>query len=188
MAVGPDERPLSTRVGGRRTKPSRTLLSGALTLLACGLAMTLSGCGWVSGWFGDDNTPKPQAVPVFKVAVGQCFATPEKVQTEITDLERGALRRAAPAGGLRVVAYQPPAGVQGDAYPGDALLADYADAACARSVRALRRGQLSRTRRCTSPSWCRPPAGWQESDDRAVICFATTTGEELTSTSRGRRW
>ena len=30
--------------------------------------------------------------------------------------------------------------------------------------------------------------GWQESDDRTVICFVTTTGEELSSSVKGTRW
>jgi hypothetical protein len=187
MAVSPDERSLPTRGDGRRIEPSRTLLSGALTLLACGLAMTLSGCGWVSGWFGNDDTPKPQAVSVFKVAVGQCFATPEKPQTEITDLQAvpcdGPHRQEAYAS----LAYQQPAGVQGDAYPGDALLANYANAACAEAFQPY--VGVSYLNSSLYFTFLVPSArGWQESDDRAVICFATTTGEELTASVKGSRW
>jgi hypothetical protein len=187
MAVSPDERSLPARGGSRRIEPSRTLLSGALTLLACGLAMTLSGCGWVSGWFGNDDTPKPQAVSVFKVAVGQCFATPEKPQTEITDLQAvpcdGPHRQEAYAS----LAYQQPAGVQGDAYPGDALLANYANAACAEAFQPY--VGVSYLNSSLYFTFLVPSArGWQESDDRAVICFATTTGEELTASVKGTRW
>ena len=93
---------------------------------------TLSGCGVVSGWFGDEE-PKPQAVSVFQVSVDQCFATPERVTAELADIQSvpcdGPHRQEACA----VVDYQAPTGVQGDAYPGDAALAAYADAACAQS-------------------------------------------------------
>ena len=188
MAVSPDGRSLPTLGDGRRIQPQRTLLGGALTLLACGLAsLTLSGCGWVSGWFGNDDTPKPQAVSVFKVSVGQCFATPEKPQTELTDLQSlpcdGPHRQEAYA----VLAYQQPAGVQGDAYPGDALLANYANAACAESFEPY--VGVSYLNSSLYFTFLVPSArGWQESDDRSVICFVTTTGEELSSSVKGTRW
>jgi hypothetical protein len=187
MSVSPNERSLSTRGGGGRIQPSRTLLSGALTLVACGLAMALSGCGWVSGWFGDDETPKPEAVSVFKVSVGQCFATPEKQQTELTDLEAvpcdGPHRQEAYA----LLSYQQPVGVQGDAYPGDALLANYANAACAESFEPY--VGVSYLNSSLYFTYLVPSArGWQESHDRAVICFATTTGEELSASVKGTRW
>src|SRR4051812_10057625 len=86
MAVSPDLRSPRTGSRPRGDGRTRTLVSGALMLLTCGLAsLAVSGCGVVSGWF-DDDTPKPQAVPVLKVAIGQCFATPPQ-QSELTDLE-----------------------------------------------------------------------------------------------------
>ena len=76
VTVSPNDLSLPADITGRPIAGSRTLLSGALTLLALGVAsLALSGCGVVSGWF-DDDTPKPQAVSVLKVSVGQCFATP----------------------------------------------------------------------------------------------------------------
>jgi hypothetical protein len=188
MAVGPDRRSLPDYLAGQRIEPSRTLLNGALVLLACGLAsLALTGCGVVSGWFGGDDAPKPQAVSVFKVSVGQCFATPEEAQTEITDLQAvpcdGPHRQEA----YSVLAYQQPAGVQGDAYPGDALLTNYADAACAESFEPY--VGVSYLNSSLYFTYLVPSArGWQESDDRAVICFATTTGEELSSSVKGTRW
>jgi hypothetical protein len=192
--VSPDHRSLLTRGETdndppgetRGSRPPRTLLSGALLLLTCGLAcIALSGCGMVSGWL-DDDTPEPQAVPVFKISVGQCFATPPQ-ESELTDLQSvpcdGPHRQEAYA----LLDYQQPAGVQGDAYPGDALLSNYANATCAESFESY--VGVSYLNSSLYFTFLIPSArGWQESDDRTVVCFATTTGEELSSTVKGTRW
>jgi hypothetical protein len=185
MAVSPDERSLPTG-GGRRVERSRSLIGGVLTLLACAMAsFALSGCGVVSGWF-DDDTPQPQAVSVLKVAVGQCFATPPE-ENELTALDSlpcdGPHRQEAYA----LLDYQPPAGVQGDAYPGDSLLSNYANAACAQSFEPY--VGVSYLNSSLYFTFLIPSArGWQESDDRTVTCFVTTTGEELSSSVKGTRW
>ena len=194
MAVGAPGRPahpLSTPVGTTCTVTTGRSVGVAIrtggSFSAVAIALfTLAGCGVVSGWFSDDE-PKPQAVSVFQVSVGQCFATPEKVQQELADIQSvpcdGPHRQEAYA----VVNYQPPTGVQGDAYPGDSALAAYADAACAQSFQEY--VGISYLDSSLYFTYLLPSArSWQESGDRSVICFATTTGEELSSTVKGTRW
>jgi hypothetical protein len=186
VTVSPNDPSLPADITGRPVAGPRTLLSGALLLLALGVAsLALTGCGVVSGWFEDD-TPKPQAVPVLKVAVGQCFATPPQ-ESELTDLQSLPCDVTHRQEAYAVLAYQPPAGVQGDAYPGDALLSDFATAACAEAFEPY--VGVSYLNSSLYYTFLIPSArGWQESDDRTVTCFVTTTGEELSSSVKGTRW
>jgi hypothetical protein len=165
---------------------SRTLLGGALRLLVLAFAsLALSGCGVVSGWIGDDS-PKPEAVPVLKVSVGQCFATPPQ-KSELTDLESLPCDVSHRQEAYALLDYQQPAGVQGDAYPGDALLTNYANAACAEAFEPY--VGVSYLNSSLYFTFLIPSArGWQESGDRTVTCFITTTGEELSSSVKGTRW
>src|SRR6478672_10171856 len=109
----------------RRRRVRSASLARALGMGTTAVCMT--GCGWFSGLTSDDAA-KPVEVSVFDVTVGQCFAAQKEVQAEIATLDaipcNGPHRQEAYA----IVAYQPPAGVQGDAFPGDANLKSYADA------------------------------------------------------------
>ncbi len=158
----------------RRTAHRVGLALGAGTTAVC-----LTGCSWFSGLTSDDG-PKPVEVSVFNVAVGQCFAAQQEVQAEIATLDAipcdGPHRQEAYA----IVAYQPPAGVQGDAFPGDANLKAYADAKCAAQFEKY--VGISYLDSSLFFTYLLPSArGWEQSDDRAVVCFVTTTGPELTS-------
>ena len=186
VTMSPTDLSLPADTTGQPIAGSRTLLGGALRLLVLGFAsLALSGCGVVSGWFGDD-TPKPQAVPVLKVAVGQCFATPPE-ESELTDLESLPCDVSHRQEAYALLDYQQPAGVQGDAYPGDALLSNYANAACAEAFQPY--VGVSYLNSSLYFTFLIPSArGWQESGDRTVTCFITTTGEELTSSVKGTRW
>jgi hypothetical protein len=157
----------------------------ARVLIVAAAVLPLSGCGVVSGWFEDD-TPKPQAVSVLKVSVGQCFATPPQ-ETELTDLESLPCDVLHRQEAYALLDYQQPAGVQGDAYPGDALLTNYANAACAEAFEPY--VGVSYLNSSLYFTFLIPSArGWQESGDRTVTCFITTTGEELSSSVKGTRW
>ena len=165
----------------------RARLAGQ-TLGAATVLLALGGCSWVSGMFGNDDGPPAEEVSVFNIAIGQCFAAQEgQPQAELSSLNAlpcdGPHRQEAYA----IVEYAPPEGVTGDAYPGDATLKDYADAKCAQSFQDyVGISYLDSTLYFT---YLLPSArSWQESGDRSVICFATTTGEELSSTVKGTKW
>src|SRR6478752_4413600 len=161
----------------RRRRVRSASLARALGMGTTAVCMT--GCGWFSGLTSDDAA-KPVEVSVFDVTVGQCFAAQKEVQAEIATLDaipcNGPHRQEAYA----IVAYQPPAGVQGDAFPGDANLKSYADAKCAEQFEKY--VGISYLDSSLFFTYLLPSArGWEQSDDRSVVCFVTTTGADLTS-------
>lgn len=155
-------------------------------LAIAGATVGLSGCGWVSGWFGDDG-PQTEAVSVLKATPGQCFVGQQKIEAEITDLQSVPCSAPHRQEAYAVVKYTPPAGVEGDAFPGDAVLTAYADATCAQSFETY--VGISYLDSSLFFTYLIPSArGWQESDDQDVLCLVTTTGQELTSSVQGTRW
>lgn len=148
-------------------------------------AVCLSGCSLFSG-LGDDDATKPVEVSVFNVQIGQCFAAQQEIQAEIAALSAipcdGPHRQEAYA----TVAYEPPAGVQGDAFPGDATLKSYADAKCAEQFQDY--VGISYLDSSLFFTYLVPSArGWEQENDRSIICFITTTGAELTSSAKAAR-
>ena len=153
---------------------------------AAGLLFALSGCSWVSGIFGHDDGPPQESVSVFAVTVGQCFAAQQEVQAELATLQAvpctGPHRQEAYA----VVDYQPPTGVEGDAFPGDATLSAWADATCAQDFADY--VGISYLDSSLFFTYLLPSArGWEQSKDRSVVCFVTTTGAQLTSSVKAAK-
>lgn len=148
-------------------------------------AVCLSGCSFFSGLGGDDGPPSVE-VSVFNVQIGQCFASQQEIQAEIATLSAipcdGPHRQEAYA----TVAYEPPAGVQGDAFPGDANLKSYADAKCAEQFQAY--VGINYLDSSLFFTYLVPSArGWEQENDRSVVCFITTTGAELTSSAKASK-
>lgn len=164
----------------------RARLAGQ-TLGAATMLLALSGCSWVSGMFGTDDGPPTEEVSVFNIAIGQCFAQ-QQGQPEV---EQSALD-AVPCDGphrqeaYAIVDYVAPAGVTGDAFPGDATLKDYADAKCAQSFQDY--VGISYLDSSLFFTYLTPSArGWEQETDRSVVCFITTTGAELTASAKASR-
>ena len=146
----------------------------------------LTGCSTVTGWFADDEGPPTAQVSVFDITVGQCFTAQQEVKQELSSLD------AVPCNGphwqeaFAVIDYQPPKGVEGDAFPGDAALAGYADASCAQEFETY--VGISYLDSSLFFTYLLPSArGWEQSDDRSVICFVTTTGPALTTSAKASR-
>lgn len=182
VAVGPA--PCARPRPAVRSPPA--LARGGPLMVVAGAVLALSGCGWVSGMFGDDG-PKGTEVSVFEVTAGQCFATPSEVKAELANIESvpcdGPHRQEAYA----VETYVAPSGGDSDVYPGESALASFADAICAQSFEKY--VGVSYLNSSLYFTYLVPSArGWQESNDRSVICFVTTTGEELTSSVAGTGW
>lgn len=149
------------------------------------MLLALGGCSWVSGWFADDGPPTEE-ISVFDVAVGQCFAPQQEVERELSTLDEVPCDSPHFQEAFAIVDYQPPTGVEGDAFPGDATLAAYADAVCAENFESY--VGISYLDSSLFFTYLLPSArGWQESGDRAVICFITTTGVELTASAKESR-
>ena len=171
VAMGTALRPGNPAHAAHLVPSSRSISRNAVRALIIAVGVVpLAACGVVSGWFGDD-TPKPQAVPVLKVSIGQCFATPPQ-ESELTDLESLPCDVSHRQEAYALLDYQQPAGVQGDAYPGDALLTNYANAACAEAFEPY--VGVSYLNSSLYFTFLIPSArGWQESGDRTVTCFIT---------------
>jgi hypothetical protein len=167
--------------GHRRTRRIAPVLGTASLLLA------LAGCSWVSGMFGNDGpATESESVPVLDIGVGQCFAAQQQVQVELATLQSVPCTGPHRQESFAVVNYQPPAGVEGDAFPGDATLSSWADAACAQNFADY--VGISYLDSTLFFTYLLPSArGWEESNDRAVVCFVTTTGAELTSSVKAAK-
>jgi len=136
--------------------------------------------------FGSDDGPPREEVSVFDVTVGQCFAAQQEVQVELSSLEAVPCNGPHRQESFAVVDYQPPTGVEGDAFPGDATLGAYADAICAQNFEDY--VGISYLDSSLFFTYLLPSArGWEQSKDRAVICFATSTEAELTASVRESR-
>ncbi|SEE65873.1 septum formation family protein [Ruania alba] len=129
---------------------------------------------------------------VFDLSAGDCVLAPEDVTVEISEvtvvpcdephqLEAYALADfPAPSG-------QAQASAAGSSFPGDAALKDFADGACAEEFA----GYVGVDYRDSSLwfTYLVPSArSWQAEDDRTVLCFVTTTGDELTQSVAGTGW
>lgn len=164
------------RVAGRAR---RTI--GAATMM-----LTLTGCSTVSGWFGSDDGPPQEQVAVLDIVVGQCFAAQPEPTEEVSSMDALPCNTPHRKESFAILHYQPPAGVEGDAFPGNAALAAYADATCAQDFETY--VGISYLDSSLFFTYLLPSArGWEQSDDRAVVCFATTTGPELTTSVKESR-
>ena len=150
------------------------------------MLFALGGCSWVSGMFGEDEGPPTTEVSVFDITVGQCFAPQSEPQRELSSLDAvpcdGPHRQEA----FAIVDYQPPEGVQGNAFPGSATLAEFANAKCAQDFQDY--VGISYLDSSLFFTYLLPSArGWEQDTDRAVICFLTTTGAQLTASAKASR-
>lgn len=152
---------------------------GAGTTVVC-----LTGCSWFSG--SDADAPKPVEISVLDVQPGQCFTAQQEVQAEIATLGSIPCDTPHQQESYAIVDYQPPTGVTGDAFPGDADLKSYADANCAQQFEQY--VGISYLDSSLFFTYLVPSArGWEQNDDRSIVCFITTTGAELTSSAKASK-
>lgn len=153
------------------------------------LAGSLAGCSWFGG--GDKNGAKSQSV--FDVKPGQCFTTPADVKAELSNLNEVSCTSKHTEESYAVVAYQPrnAAGQNSSAasssgYPGTDVLETYAKGVCAQKFSGyVGVDYLDSTLYYT---YLLPSArSWEQNDDRAVLCFVTTTGGTLTKSVKGSK-
>ena len=165
-------------VGSRAdaSTPGRPAGIGAATML-----LALGGCSWVSGMFGDDEGPPQEEVSVFDITVGQCFAAAAGAAARNSHpsmpcraTDRTARRHSRSSTTNRRPAWR-------------------ATPSRRRDPRRLRRREcaqdfenyvgISYLDSSLFFTYLLPSArGWeQDRTDRAVVCFVTTTGAELTA-------
>lgn len=164
-------------------RAARPLLALFITVAAL---FGLSGCSWVSGIFGGSDKPEGATVSVFDVKVGQCFQAPTEVRAELTDLVSVPCAQAHRQESIAVLPYQAPKGADPSLYPGDTALSTFAEGGCAQAFGTY--VGISYLDSSLYFTYLLPSArGWEQGEDRSVICFVTTTGPELTSTVKGAK-
>lgn len=149
---------------------------------------TVTSCSVVSGWFGHDDKTKPASVSVFDLKVGDCFVAPTDVKAELADLAKVPCDVSHQQELYAKVDYTA-AGSNDvtDTYPGDAVLDKYAQGACAEKYVGY--VGIAYPDSGLWMTYLYPSArSWQQSKDRSILCFVTTTaGGSLTKSVKGSK-
>lgn len=115
-----------------------------------------------------------ETVSVFDAAPEDCFVVPEEVTAEVAELSRVDCAEPHQQEAYAVVDYE------GEDFPGEAALKDFADGACA-SEFAPYVGVDYRDSTLFFTYLLPSARSWEQGGDRSVTCFVTTTGEPLTA-------
>jgi hypothetical protein len=148
-------------------------------------AMLLVLMGCTGCWIGGSKS-KAKQVSVFDVKPGDCFDAPGQVKAELTKLNSVPCSTAHTQEAYARLPYRAKDGSTPSAYPGDALLKSFADGACAQEFT----GYVGTDYLDSSLffTYLLPSArGWEQQQDRNVVCFVTTTGKTLTSSVKGSK-
>lgn len=155
---------------------------GATALLAAVCASAaVSGCGF----FGDDDA-EGESVSVFDVAPGDCLVAPEEVEAQLDSLQRVPCDEPHGLEFYASVPFRAAEGEDGSTYPGNEELTTFAQSACAQEFAPYvgldyRDSSLYFT-------YLLPSArSWEQSEDRNILCFVTTAGEQLTASAEGSK-
>lgn len=167
-------------------QPVRRVLSGrarpgvgAAALVA--VLVLLSGCGR----FGGSKSEKA-SVSVFDVKPGECFNPPSTVKSELSKLKALPCTQPHTQESYASIPYTNKDGSEASAYPGDAALKSFADGACAQRYG----GYVGKDYLDSSYffTYLLPSArGWEQQKDRNVLCFVTTTGQQLTASVKNSK-
>jgi len=148
--------------------------------------LATSGCGWVKGLFGEDDPAKGTGVSVFDVEIGQCFTAQTEVRAELSELNAVACDQPHQQEAYAKVAYVAPNGGDSSIYPGDAALASFAKGACAEQFTDYVGVSYLDSRLFFT--YLLPSArGWEQQEDRTVLCFITATDRQLTQSVKGSK-
>lgn len=133
----------------------------------------------VAGCSGGDS--RGDSTSVFKVSAGECFVPPEKVQAELTKIDRVPCSQAHTQEAYATVTYKSSkssvASLTAD-YPGETVLKQFADGACAQRFSTYVGVDYQDS--SLFFTYLVPSArSWQQAHDRHVVCFITTTGSLL---------
>ena len=154
-------------------------VSRAAALIA--VAVLATGCGVFGG-----SKSAGTAVSVFDVKPGQCFDPPGAVKSELSKLTSVPCDQPHTQESYASVPYTAKDGSEASAYPGDAALKVFADGACAqRYAGYVGKDYLDSSYFFT---YLLPSArGWEQQKDRNVLCFVTTTGQQLTASVKNSK-
>lgn len=137
-------------------------------------ALLLSGCGL-------HHSGDTASTSVFAAKVGDCFTTPTTVKAQVSDLAKVPCAQPHGQEAYALVSY--PVADGNDAFPGDQVLDNFAQGACAQSFGpyvGVDYLDSSYFYTYLTPS----PRSWQESD-RAVLCLVTDAGKPMVGSAKG---
>ncbi len=152
-------------------------LRTAAALMA--VAVLVTGC---SG----GSKSKTASVSVFDIKSGECFNPPSTVKSELGKLSTVPCNQPHTEEAYAKIPFANKDGSEASAYPGDALLKSFADGACAQEYS----GYVGKDYLDSSYffTYLLPSArGWEQQKDRDVLCFVTTTGQQLTASVKGSK-
>jgi len=156
---------------------------GARSALGCALAAVLlltTGCSF------RHSKSDAHSVSAFDLKPGDCLLAPSTVKQEISKLQVVPCTKPHVQEAYAIVKYDQSGSDNGAPYPGETTLSTFAEGACGQRYEtyvgvAYQDSALFFT-------YLLPSArSWQDGDDRDVICFVTTTGEQLTASVKGSR-
>lgn len=124
---------------------------------------------------------------MFSVSPGECFQAPTKVQAQLSSLQRVTCSKPHTQESYAIVPYAASsAAAAASAYPGADALSAFAQGACAQHFTGYVGVDYLDSKLFFT--YLMPSArSWEQDDDRAVICFVTTTGAPLTSSVKGSK-
>jgi len=177
-------RSLPTPAAARPNRAPR-LRRTVSALLVVPLLLSLSGCSFL--WWGKDDA-SGTAVSVFDLAVGDCTLTPTDVTVEVTKIDRVACSVPHQQEVFAKAAYVDATTAETpDAFPGNDALTAFAQGACAEAFTSYV-GVDYRDSRLFFTYLLPSARGWEQDDDRQVVCFITTTGDVLTQSVKNTQW
>jgi len=165
----------------RPLSPAGRVRAGASVAALVAAALLTSGCGILGG-----SDSGKAAVSVFDIKPGQCFNPPGTVKAELSKLNAVPCDQPHTQESYASVPYATKDGSEVSAYPGDAALKLFADGACAQQYT----GYVGKDYLDSSYffTYLLPSArGWEQQKDRNVLCFVTTTGQQLTASVKNSK-
>jgi len=143
------------------------------------LVPAISGCSFL-GIGGDDDS---KGVSVFDAKVGQCFAMPSEVKTQISKIEQVDCAKPHYSELYAKVDYKTEDGSKD--YPGDDAIDQFAEGACAEAFQSY--VGVSYLDSSLYDTYLAPSArSWQDAD-RTVLCFITDAGTPITGSVKGSK-
>jgi len=157
------------------------------TLLAAAVAgsVLLSGCSWVKGVFGGDDSVGTE-ISVFDVVPGQCFNPPAEVKAELATLITVPCDTEHIQEAIGKVAFVPPDGTEVGGFPGGPALTAFAHKAC-QAAFADYVGVIFQNSTLFYTFLLPSARSWEQDGDRNVVCFVSTSGAKLTASVKGTK-
>jgi Septum formation len=155
---------------------SRSARVLAVLLASLTLAGSVTACSAIGG-----KKSSAESTSVFNVKPGECFQAPTEVKSELSSLSRTPCSVAHTQESYAIVKYAPAANAStsASAFPGEDVLTNFAQGVCAQQFTGYVGVDYLDSKLYFT--YLLPSArGWEQSDDRNVVCFVTTTGATLT--------